>query len=207
MQKPSIILLGAGGHAGSCIDVIEQEGKYQIEGLIGTAEEMGSSHLGYKVIGTDLELPRYVEKCRFAHVAVGQIKSPELRIAMHERLLQIGFELPTIISPSAHVSPHASIGRGTIVMHGSIINAGATVGEMSIINSRALVEHDAAVEDYCHISTGAILNGGAHVGECSFIGSGCVVMECISIGRRCVVGMGLAVRRNLADYTSLLSNS
>lgn len=206
MQKPSIILIGAGGHARSCIDVIEQEGKYQIEGLIGTAGEMGSCHLGYRVIGTDLDLPRFVEKYRFAHVAVGQIKSSEARIAMHKRLCQIGFELPAIHSPLSHSSPHASIGCGTILMHGAIVNAGAAVGEMTIINTRALVEHDATVGGYCHISTGAILNGEVRVGECSFIGSGCVVKERITIGRGCVVGMGLTVRRNIADRTSVLSN-
>ena len=40
-QKKSILLLGAGGHARSCIDVIEEQGQYQIAGLIGVESERG----------------------------------------------------------------------------------------------------------------------------------------------------------------------
>jgi len=39
MTKPSLILIGAGGQARACIDVIEQEGFFQISGLIGMAEQ------------------------------------------------------------------------------------------------------------------------------------------------------------------------
>jgi len=35
MSKSEIILIGAGGHAASCIDVIEQQDKFQLAGLIG----------------------------------------------------------------------------------------------------------------------------------------------------------------------------
>ena len=40
-------------------------------------------------------------------------------------LMKNGFNLPTIISPLAHVSKYAKIGQGNIIMHGSIINAGS----------------------------------------------------------------------------------
>ena len=51
-----IILIGAGGHCNSCIDVIESTGKYQIIGLTGTVDESGSSVLGYPVLGSDDKL-------------------------------------------------------------------------------------------------------------------------------------------------------
>ena len=57
MKKIPIILIGAGGHAASCIDVLFAEGKYEIAGLIGHADEVGSSKLGIPVIGTDEDLP------------------------------------------------------------------------------------------------------------------------------------------------------
>ena len=51
MNKEKILLIGAGGHSQSCIDVIEQENKYEIAGLIGIKEEVGQNRLGYEVIG------------------------------------------------------------------------------------------------------------------------------------------------------------
>jgi sugar O-acyltransferase (sialic acid O-acetyltransferase NeuD family) len=201
MTKPTLILIGAGGHARSCIDVIEQQGYFQIAGLVGLPEQQHSQHLGYAVIGEDSNLPALAKIHRHALIAVGQIKTAEQRMCLYKQATQLGLQLPIIIAPTAHVSCHATLGAGTIVMHGAIINAGARVGNNCIINSRALLEHDTSIEDHCHISTGAILNGEVMVGAASFIGSGCVIKHGIAIGNGCVVGMGLTVRHNLSDNT------
>ena len=201
MSKPGVILIGAGGHAHACIDVIEQHGQYQIAGLVGMQEEMHTQHLGYAVIATDAELPQLARDYQYAFITVGQVHSPDRRIRLCQQAIQHGFSLPGIIAPTAHVSDHATIGAGTIVMHGAIVNAGAKVGKNCIINTRALVEHDAIVEDHCHISTGAILNGSVNIGAGSFVGSGCVIKDGITLGKGCLVGMGLCVRHNQADHS------
>ena len=46
----AIIVVGAGGHARSCIEVIESEGIYKIAGLVGLKSEVGEEICGYKVI-------------------------------------------------------------------------------------------------------------------------------------------------------------
>ena len=199
MIKPSIILIGSGGHARSCIDVIEQQGQYQIAGLIGMPDEVHTQHLGYAVIGTDNDLPELAKAYQFALITVGQIQVAEHRIRLYQQAIQLGFQLPIIIAPTAHVSRHTTLGEGSIVMHGAIVNAGVIVGNNCIINTRALIEHDATVEDHCHISTGAILNGDVTVGNGSFIGSGSVIKQGIAIEKSCLVGMGLTVRHNLSD--------
>jgi sugar O-acyltransferase (sialic acid O-acetyltransferase NeuD family) len=199
MTKSDLLLIGAGGHAHACIDVIEQHGGYRIAGLVGLPGQLKTSHLGYEVIGSDDDLPRLAESCRLALISVGQIKSPERRIRLYQIARGLGFQFPSVIAPSAHVSRHARIGPGTIVMHGAIVNAGAVVGANCIVNTRALVEHDAVVGDHCHISTGAILNGTVVIGTGSFVGSGSVVKEGVIVGKNCLVGMGLTLRHNLAD--------
>lgn len=199
MSKPGLILIGAGGHAHACIDVIEQNGDYQIAGLIGMPDEMHDHHLGYAVIGTDNDLPALAKTIQYALITLGQIKTPAHRTRLYQQVVVLGFQLPTIIAPSAYVSRHASLGAGTIVMHGAIVNAGASVGKNCIINTRAVLEHDATVADYCHISTGAIINGNTLIGSGSFVGSGSIIKEGASLGQNCLVGMGLAVRHNQPD--------
>ena len=206
MNKPSLILIGAGGHAHACIDVIEQLGQYQIAGLIGMPDEMHAQHFCYEVIGIDGDLEKTVKNSPHALIAVGQIQTPDHRIRLYQQATELGFQLASIIAPSAYVSRRATIGAGSIVMHGAIINAGARVGNNCIINTRAIVEHDASVADHCHISTGAIVNGDATIGFGSFIGSGTIIKESVSVGLRCIVGMGLFVRNNLADYSCFVGN-
>lgn len=199
MSKHSIILIGAGGHARACIDVIEQQDQFRIAGLVGMAEEMHTKHLGYSVLATDCDLPELAKTYQYLLIAVGQIRSPDKRTHLYKQATELGFQLPTIIASTAYISRHASIGAGTIVMHRAIVNAGAKVGVNCIINTRALVEHDARVEDHCHLSTGVIVNGDVSIGAGSFVGSGSIIKEGVSIGRSCVVGMGLSVRHNQAD--------
>lgn len=206
MSKPNLILIGAGGHAHACIDVIEQHGKYQIAGLVGMPEEMHAQHLGYSVIGTDGDLPQLAKAYQYALITVGQIRSPDCRIRLYQQATELGFQLPVIIAPTAHVSRHATIGTGSIIMHGAIVNAGARVGNNCIINTHALLEHDTTVEDHCHISTGAILNGDVKIGAGSFVGSGSIIKEGVSLGKGCMVGMGLSVRHNQTDRARFVGN-
>ncbi len=207
MIKPSLILIGAGGHAHSCIDVIEQQGHFQIAGLVGLPEQQYAQHLGYPVIGTDSDLPALAKIHQYALVTIGQIKTAEQRIRLYQQSVELGFQLPIIIAPTAYVSRHATLGAGTIVMHGAIINAGVSVGNNCIINSRVLIEHDARVGDCCHISTGAILNGDVVVGSGSFVGSGSIIKQGTIVGKESLIGMGLVIRQNIEDKAYFKGNN
>jgi sugar O-acyltransferase (sialic acid O-acetyltransferase NeuD family) len=199
VSKPNLILIGAGGHAHACIDVIEQEGRYQIAGLVGLEEQKHTQQFGYDVVACDDALSELAKTYKYALITLGQIQTAEHRLRLYQTALQCGFEMPVVIAPTARVARHAMIGSGSIVMHGAIVNAGAKVGINCIVNTCAVIEHGTGVGNHCHISTGAILNGDVSVGAGSFVGSGCVIKEGVSIGKRCLVGMGLTIRHNLAD--------
>jgi len=179
--KKEIILLGAGGHCKSVIDVIEQEGKFEIAGIIDNELEIGSKILNYEVIGKDSDLEILRKKYKCAFIAVGQIKSAVVRKKLFKLLKKLNYTLPTIISPLAYVSKYAKIDEGTVVMHHALINSDAKIGKNCIINTKALIEHDVTIEDNCHISTGAITNGGVVVKEETFYGSNATSKEYIDV--------------------------
>jgi len=204
VDKPEILLVGAGGHTHACIDVVELQGAYSIAGLIGQQHEIGERHFGYEVIGCDDDLPQLVHDYSNALITVGQIKSPERRIHLYHLLKGIGFSLPVIISPRAYVSRHATIGDGTVVMHDALVNAGARIGDNCIINTKALIEHDAQVGPHCHVSTGCIVNGGAVVSDMCFLGSGSSIINGVIIGERGLIGMGKVVRQSQGENIRLV---
>jgi len=202
-MKP-LLLVGGGGHCHACIDVIEAVGAFRIQGIVQRADEERSPVLGYPVIGSDNDLVRLLESTPSALVTVGQISSPDVRVALHDLLVELGACLPPIISPTSYVSSHSSIGDGTIVMHGAIVNALASVGRNCIVNSQTLIEHDAVVGNHCHVSTGARVNGGVNIGPGTFIGSGAILRDGVRIGANCIVGAGTTVLRDLPDETKYL---
>lgn len=176
-----ILLIGGGGHCRAVIDVIEQENKYNIVGIIDCKEKIGQKVLNYSILGSDSDLELLFKKYKYACITIGQIKSAEPRIKLFKKLKEIGFTLPTIVSPLAYISKHAFIDEGTTVMHHSLINANAKIGKNCIINTKALVEHDAIIENHCHVSTGSILNGAVRVKAGSFIGSNSTSKESITM--------------------------
>ncbi len=196
-MKEKIILIGGGGHCKSCIDVIEQEGHFQIAGIVDLREKLHQKILGYKIFATDNDLPDLIKEYQYFFITLGQIKNPEKRIRIFQTLEESGVKLPVIISPLAYVSKHVEIGDGTIIMHHALINAGAKIGSNCIINNKALIEHDAIMGDHCHIATGAIINGGVKVGSGTFFGSNAVCKEYIEIGKNAVIGCGAKIIKNI----------
>ena len=199
-QAEKILIIGAGGHARSCIDVLELL-NFNILGLIGVSDEVGSKVLGHTVIGCDRDLQDYGKTSCYAHIGIGQIESSLPRQNAAIAGSAAGFTFPVAISPKAYVSKHAVLGEGTIVMHGAIVNAGARIGRHCIINTGALVEHGAIIGDFCHVATYAVLNGDVCVGESTFIGSGSIVKQGTTIGADCFISMGTHLTSSVAPGT------
>ena len=188
-----LVLIGGGGHARACIDLIQASDQFQILGILDRSELVGTDVLGIPVIGTDEDLPVLVKKNLSFLITLGQIKTPDLRIRIYKRIKVLGGLLSTVIATSAHVSPFAQIGEGSIIMGKAMIGPGVRIGENCIINTNALVEHDSVVGKHCHISTGVIINGGCQVGDGVFVGSRAVLRQDIRIGDRKIISMGAVV--------------
>lgn len=191
MAKDDIILIGAGGHCRSVIDVIEQEGRYKIAGLIDEKRNVGQDVLGYQVIGCDDELAELRGTYSNALVTVGHVYDNSIRVRLFNKIKGLGFFIPTVVSPLAYVSRSASLGEGSVVMHHALVNAKSKVGYNCIINTKALIEHDVIVGNHCHISTASVLNGGAQVSDNVFFGSnatsvqGCLVQGFVRAAHLC----------------------
>ena len=197
-MKHPLILIGGGGHCKSVIEVAESAG-YEIKGILDMPDEVGKEVLpGHQVIGTDAEIPQYVEDCDFV-ITVGFIKNPALRIKLYNKVKDAGGKLATIIASTAHVSKYAELGDGTVIMHNAFVNADAKIGDNCIINTFVNIEHDAEVGNQCHISTGTMVNGDCKIGERVFVGSQSVLANGVSIGDDIIVGAASFVRKSIDE--------
>ena len=196
MKKP-LILVGGGGHCKSVLEAAESAG-YSILGVLDMPDEVGKEILSTKVIGTDDDIPAYVDKAEFV-ITVGFIKNPTIRIKLYNKIKEAGGKLATVIASTAYVSKYAEIGEGTVVLHQAFVNAGAKVGKNVILNTATNIEHDAVIGDHCHISTGTMVNGECVVGERCFIGSQSVLANGITIGDDIIVSAGSFVRKTITE--------
>lgn len=193
----NIILIGGGGHCRSVIEVAESSDR-TIYGILDLPDMVGNTISGYPIIGTDDDIELYVDKFSFL-VSIGNIKLPDARINLHNKVLAKGGNFISIVANSAIVSKRAKIGDGTVIMHLASVNANVEIGFGCIINTAANIEHDVKIGDYCHVSTGAMVNGSVSIGNRCFIGSGAVICNNISIVDNCVIGAGTVVTEDICE--------
>ena len=174
-RKLNLILIGLGGHASACLDIIENLKKYKISGYIDQKKKISN----LKYLGNDSILNKIRKKNLF--IGIGQIRK-NVRKKIFNFLYKKN-KFPKIISKTSVISKKSIIGDGTIIMNNVHIGPNVKIGKNCIINTGAIIEHDVTINDHCHVSTGAIINGGAEIGENSFIGSGSVVKQGIKINK------------------------
>jgi len=110
------------------------------------------------------------------------------------------------IHSSVIFSNYASLGKGNMILHGSIVQPHARIGNHVIINTGAQVDHDCVIEDYAHIAPRVTLCGRVHVGEGALIGAGAIVIPGKRIGAWAVVGAGSVVIHDVPDGAKVVGN-
>lgn len=193
--REKIFVFGASGHAKVVIDIIERQGVYQVAFLVDDDPALkGVVFFGYLVIGGKNEL--LATGVSSGIVAIG---SNRARRSVSVWLTANGFSRVTAVHPSAQLGRGASVGPGSVVMAGAMINSDAKIGADVIVNTRASIDHDCVVGDGVHIAPGCTLCGTVTVGEGSFVCAGSTILPNLNIGKGVTVGAGSTVIRDVAD--------
>ena len=186
-----IILIGAGGHAKSCVDVIDSQKKFKVSLMVDKVYKNQGQ------IKTILELnflANYELSKKNLFIGVGQLKSGKLRKKIFKFYKNKGCIFPTIKSKLSYVSKNSSIGEGTIIMHKAFVNSNVSIGKNCIINSGVIIEHDVIIGNNVHIAPGAIILGGCNIKENSFIGSGTVLKQNTILTKETILPSGKYIK-------------
>lgn len=108
--------------------------------------------------------------------------------------------LPTLIHPSAHVSPNTTIGDGCILMENTTIKADVTLGDGVLVNVGTVVGHDCQIGDFAHFAPGALIGGGCTIGEGAFCAIGSTLLPRIAVGAWATCAAGSVVTSDVDDH-------
>lgn len=195
-----ILILGMGGHAKSIVDAIERENKYEIAGYVVNDDTDSVSTEKYPILGNDNDLHKlFLQGIHNAAIGIGFLGNSNLRKRLYEKIIGIGYNVPIVCDPTAIIASGVSVGEGTFIGKGTILNTDSKIGKMCIINTGAIVEHDCLVGDFSHISVGTVLCGEVSIGKDVFVGANATVIQGRQVADTCIVGAGEVVRRNVMD--------
>lgn len=152
------------------------------------------SHAGLDILGNLSAIGSAVNAQHVFFIAIGDNPA---RKRFFDALNHECAEIDQLRSVHSIVSPASAIERGTLIMPGVVINAGARIGENVIINTGAIVEHDCEVGDHSHMAPGSILAGAASIGRLTTIGAGAVVCPGVRVSDSIILGAGAIATRDL----------
>ncbi|MBN2991573.1 acetyltransferase [Pseudomonas cedrina subsp. fulgida] len=184
-----ILLVGSSGHAKVILDIVEKQGLYTVLGLIDSFRAIGDEVLGYSVIGRESDLPKILAEYSVEGVIVA-IGDNSIRGEVSARISELCPHLPFVcaIHPSATIGKGVSIGSGTVVMAGAVVNPCSAVGKFCIINTLAALDHDSVMGDFSSLAPSAVTGGGCKIGKFSAIGIGASLSHGVNVGEHAVVG-------------------
>jgi len=194
-----LAVLGASGHGKVVADTAECCGWETIE-FFDDAWPGLLRNGAWNVVGNTERLLAAVHEYDGVLVAIGNNR---VRQAKLDQLKAAGAMLVTLRHPDSTVSRYATLGEGSVVFAGAVVNADARVGSGAILNTGSSVDHDCLLGSCVHISPGARLAGGVCVQDLSWIGIGACVRQLVNIGSQVMVGAGAVVVRDVPDKVTV----
>lgn len=190
MSERPFIIVGGGGHA---------------RVVASTLQELGASILGFtdpdsdaslediEHLGSDAALADYTPSEVALTVGVGSVESTTRRARLFDEVRSYDFDCPTVIHPNAFVASEASVGSGSQVIAGAVIQTGTALAENVIVNTNASLDHDCEIGAHTHVAPGVTVSGEVSLGARVHVGTGASLIEGVHVGARSVVGAGAVV--------------
>lgn len=185
MDQTKIYIYGCSGHGAVVADIAAECGYEKIV-FLDDAKFDGENILKFS---PELEKADAI-------IAVGDNKT---RKKLQEMMSDGGFNVVSLIHPSAVISPSSKICCGVVIMPRAVVNARAIIKQGAIINTAAVIEHDCVIGEFAHISPSVSLAGGVCVGDLTHVGIGSCAIQNVKIGSNSVIGAGSVVVRDIAD--------
>jgi sugar O-acyltransferase (sialic acid O-acetyltransferase NeuD family) len=113
---------------------------------------------------------------------------------------------PVVIHPKGSIARSASIGNGSVIYPGVVIDNFVRVGNAVLLNNGVLVSHDCVIEDACFVAPGVVICGNVQIGKRCFVGAGAVLCNGITIGDDVIIGAGTLVATNLPSGVKVVGN-
>ncbi len=188
-MRETLHIIGSGGQAKVVLDTA-RAAAYDVVALYDDNQARhGETIDGVKIVGGLKVLPRGA----VCIVAIGDNSARERVVKQLEN--QIKFA--TLVHPSVVLGFGVSIGEGSAIFAGAIIQPHVMIGKHCIINTATSVDHDSQIGDYVHLAPGCRLAGNVTVNKSVFCGVGTVCIPGVQINERAIVGAGSTVIHDL----------
>lgn len=166
MNGKKLLIIGAGQYGAVARETAEATGCFSKISFLDDNNPAG--------IGKTSELAAFAQEYASVFVAIG---NPDVRLEWIEKAEKAGYEIATLISPKAYVSPSARLMTGTIVEPCASIQSNTLIEKGCLISSGAVINHNATIGRGCHIDCNATVAARSNVPQKTKVECGKVYRE------------------------------
>jgi len=204
LTEMKAIIVGGGGHCATIGEIALAAG-WNISGAADKHLSKGTNVIsGIDVTDSDGHLQELFDAgVTTAFIGVGGATSSQRRKEIFETLQRIGFILPPLVHPSAHLGTDTKLGPATYVLPQAMIGPRCRIGANVIVNSSSVVAHDCIIEDHAHLTPAAVLAGNVRIGTETVVGMSATILFGVSVGAHCLIHNNVSVLMDVPDQTEL----
>jgi len=195
LDNKDVYIVGAGTYGEAMYELAEISG-FKVKGFYD--EDDNKLHqlvMGIEVVGKFSKMDLGEVKNKRFIVAIG---NNEIRHNIMSKINHYGGETPTLIHPTATISPSAEVGNGVYIQANVYLWTKVKIDDFCIISPGVVIAHHTSVGKACLISTLTGVGASIKIAEKVFIGMGCTIVTGISyIVESSIIGAGAVVINNI----------
>lgn len=187
---------------------LKQDARYEVVGFTVDDEFVAQGGIaGYRTVGLSEAPGAFLSGTHSVIMAMGYNDLNRTRETMFYRLKAMGYAVETYIHPDARVYTDHSVGEGSVVLPGAVVEPRARVGANTMVWSNVTLAHHSSVDDHCWVAAGTVVSGQAKVLRNTFLGVSCTVVNAVTVGEFNVVGAGALITRDTKPHSVHLARS
>ncbi len=194
-MSKDIFIVGAGTYGEAMCELAEILG-YTIKGFYDEDEKKQAlTIMEHSVLGKFSDLnDKEIANNSFI-VAIGNNAA---RYRIMNRILSSGGDTPTLIHPTATISPSAEVGKGVYIQANAYIWTKVRIEDFCIISPNVVIAHHSNVGKACLISTLTGVGASINIEDKVFVGMGCTIVTGMhTVGENSIIGAGAVVLKDV----------
>lgn len=175
--------------------------------VVNAQYKTADTFLGKPVIEFEKIADTYSPENYNAFAAVGYHDMNKLRATICEQLMQMGYELISVISPKANVPVNVKTGYNCFIMSPAVIHPCVEFGNNVFVWSGAMIGHHSKIGNHVWLTSSCNIGGNVNLGNHCFVAMGATLGNSITVGNECFLGANVLVTKNLEDEKVVITES
>jgi len=122
-------------------------------------------------------------------LAVNEFYINDVRRALHERVVSLGYQCVSAISPRAHVDASVALGDNVVIHAGSFVGAGGQIGDLVVLRPNVVLAEEVAVGSYVTLEANVAVREKSKIGNFTTVCANSSLARGTRVGAHCYLNL------------------